>query len=363
MILPTLCLLATGQVVPPPPAQPSIWDRLKFDANGRLRAESTFDQPNGSTRTRGRFRLRIGTTFEIAEGLKAGARVSTASDGNDSNNPHWDFGDGADGSRDSEFGLDRFYVEWTANDQVKVTGGKAAHVFTRPPVLGELAWDEDVQPAGLAAIFGPATSDAFSGDVRVAQYVMAEKGSDQDPSMTGLQVNMYHRPDGGPTFQLASSLSIWSNLDEDGGVFGNQGNTDVTDNFRVWDTFASASFTGGPMERTTIFAQVVKNDAGESDENKGYAVGAQLGTSGKKGAFNVFGSWYDLEANAVFSPVAQDDTPIAGTGLGMGMEGYVFGGQYFTHDNAAVKLWCLTSDADGADDPFRVRLDFDFWVR
>jgi hypothetical protein len=61
--------------------------------------------------------------------------------------------------------------------------------------------------------------------------------------------------------------------------------------------------------------------------------------------------------------VAQDDTPIAGTGAGDGMEGMMLGGQVFVTDYFSIRLWGLTSDADAAEDPSRVRLDFDFRVR
>ena len=40
--------------------------------------------------------------------------------------------------------------------------------------------------------------------------------------------------------------------------------------------------------------------------------------------------------------------------------GFVVGGQYFWRENMTFKVWLLTSDADADEDPFRLRIDFDF---
>jgi hypothetical protein len=105
------------------------------------------------------------------------------------------------------------------------------------------------------------------------------------------------------------------------------------------------------------------NVEGDTDEDTGYSLGAIFGRSGKKGDGNIFGAWYDLEADCLFSPVAQDDTPIPGTGDGTGMTGVLLGGQYFIPDNLSIRLWGLTSDADAAEDPYRIRIDIDFSIK
>ena len=165
--------------------------------------------------------------------------------------------------------------------------------------------------------------------------------------------------------QLSASYSDWSSLGAAATDLGadNQGNTDVTGDFAILEAFVAGTYEGGPLERTTAFVQGMKNRDDEAGEDTGVALGAQLGKSGKQGDRNVFAVWYDLDANSVFSPVAQDDTPITGTGIGTGMDGLILGGQYFVTDNLSIKLWGLTSDADADEDPVRFRLDLEFKVK
>jgi hypothetical protein len=337
----------------------SAWERLRFDANGRLRGESTFDQLDGTDRHRGRFRFRVGARYELLETLDAYARLSTVSDGRDANNPHWDFGDAEDGSSAAEVGLDRFYLDWAARPDLSLRAGKQPYTFTQPPIYSDFQWDQDVQPAGLGAVWAPASEGRLRYDLRLAEYVAFEVGNDTDPAMFGAQANLYFDVGAATHLQLAASYSDWTNLGDGPGT-GNQGNTDVFGDFDILEGFLAATYDGGPLERTTAFVQYMENLDGD---DSGYSIGAQLGKSGKQGDMNVFAAWYDLDADALYSPVAQDDTPIAGTGTGEGMDGILAGGQYFVSDQLSIRLWGLTSDVGADEDPYRVRLDFDFTIR
>jgi len=342
-----------------------IWDRLKLYANGRLRGEATLDNVDGAgnavdDRFRGRMRARLGATYQLAEDVKLEARISTSSDGNDANNPHWDFGDG-DGFNGSGVVMDRFSLDWAASDDLHVVAGKQAHVFASPPIFGDFVWDSDVSPSGVTAKWKPMTDDDVSFDARAAAYIATEVSADDDATMLGLQGNVYVPVDEGK-LQLSTSFYDWNNTDV---VAGNQGNTTtggaIDADFLVWEGFASATIPGGPLNEMTGYLQFM-NNLDESSEDFGWVIGAQLGPSKwKKGDYNVFLLFYSLDANAIFSPVAQDDTAVAGTGIGGGTDGLILGGQYFWRDNVAVKLWVLTSNPDGADDdPMRIRLDLDF---
>lgn len=337
----------------------SIWDRLSFYADGRLRAESTLDQPSGEDRHRGRMRFRVGAKYEVMPGVTAEARVITTS--GDSNNAHWDLGSGADGFNGADLALDRFNLKWQACDDFTLQGGKFAHVFQGPPVYGEFVWDADVQPAGLAATYGPGRNDRRGWDVRGAGYVAVENGNDKDPGMVGLQGNLYVPAGDELGLTFSTSIMDWFNLDAGTGVPGNQGNTDVMGDFLIWEGFAAVDHPGCKLGGATAFVQGMSN-LDDDDDGDGYALGFALGGSGHAGATQGFATYYDLDANAVFSPPAQDDTPISGTGIGMGMDGVMVGARHWVTDSFAIKVWALTSNADAADDPLRVRLDFDFRV-
>lgn len=376
-MLSTLLFVATAADAPPPttlapesaplaaenPDDPL--KRLKVTADGRLRAEGTFDQLNEQDRFRGRFRFRLGAEYQLADGLKAGTRFTTMSDGRDANNPHWDFGDGPDGFGGSEVGIDRLFLEWKCQESdVTLTGGKFAHPYTRPSPTREFAWDDDVQPAGGAVVWAPKSDGDVSFDVRgiygVAQEVNEAADSGADPNVLGAQVNAYIKAGDSTTIQLATSYSAWNSLGNFTGF--DQGNTAAAGDFAIWDTYVQGTFAGEGLAQTTAFAQYFNNLEDDSGEDTGFAVGVQLGQTKGKGNWNVFAAYYDLEANSVFSSVAQDDTPIAGTGTGEGMSGIFLGAQYFVLENVSLKLWGMTSDAEEDDDPYRIRFDIDFRI-
>jgi hypothetical protein len=365
MTILALALLA----VAPPQGTDSVWERLKFEAEGRMRGESTFDNVDAATgneiddRHRGRMRFRAGGRYQLDEDVTVVGRISTASDGNDANNPHWDFGDG-DGFNGSGLVVDRFYLDWMASDELHVMVGKQPHAFVMPPIYGDFVWDSDVSPAGVAAAWKPDTGGDTSFDARAMAYVATEVAADEDPKVWGAQGNIY-MPVDDVKGQLSTSIYDWGDT-SDTAVAGNQGNSATTEQFMVWDTFVSATVPGGPLDEMTGYLQFIDN-LDESDH--GWVAGAQLGSSKwVRDNYNAFLLLYDLDGDCLFSPVAQDDTPIAGTGLndgdGDGMNGLVVGGTYFWRDNVAIKLWALTSSPSGADDdPVRVRLDLDFKVR
>jgi len=338
------------------------WKRLKVTADGRVRAEGTFDQTNGEDRLRGRMRFRIGAEYEIADGLKAGTRFTTVSEGRDANNPHWDFGDG-DGFSASEVGIDRLFLEWQPDSTWKLTGGKFAHVFTRPSPVREFAWDDDVQPAGAAIVWSPKSDGDVSFHVRglfgVAGEINDVDDSGTDPLVAGLQANVDFKANETTTVHFATSYSDWSGLKN---FTLSQGNTADANDFAIWDTYVGVSLAGEGFSQIAGFGQYFNNLDDDSGEDSGFALGVQLGQTKGQGNWNVFGAYYDLDANAVFSAVAQDDTPIAGTGLGEGMSGFMLGAQYFVLENVSLRLWGLTSDADASEDPYRIRFDIDFRI-
>jgi len=348
------------------PAAEDIWSRLSLYADGRVRFEGTLDQLNGEDRYRGRLRFRVGGEYKIHSQVRAGARFTTLSDGRDANNPHWDFGDGEDGFSAAEVGLDRLYLGWRPKESLDLVGGKFGHTFTRPPVTREFAWDDDVQPAGAALTWAPELKDSsVRYDVRlltvVATEINADSGSGSDPAMHGLQANLMMGSKESLDFHFASSVSKWTNL-EHFTEFPSAGNTAAAGGFLIWDTYAAATWHHD-VAPTTAFAEYLNNIDDDSGEDTGYVAGLQVGPTSGKGNGNFFAAFYMLDANSIFAPVAQDDTPIQGSGIGEGMDGYVLGYQHFITDNLSVRLWGLTSDVDADDDPYRVRLDFDFRVR
>lgn len=364
----SLVVLAGSACIQLQPNEKPFSERVQFYGNGRLRGEATLDQTNGKDRYRARIRARAGVKAQLVDGLKAEARVSTTS--GDANNPHWDFGSDGDGEgfNGAKIELDRFFLTWTnLVEGLEVRAGKMPYSFAQPPVYSELTWDQDVSPAGVAAKWTSSGESGPQGDVRVAGIVAAENNktgnTSGDPMAIGVQGNLVLKASDTSKVQLSSSYTNWSNLGS-GAVGANQGNTDPTGEFAIWDSFVALNHSGGPGGAQQVFVQYFNNVDDNTGEDSGFAVGARLGKAGKSGDTNWFLTFYDVDANATFSPVAQDDTPVSGTGAGTGMQGIILGMEHYLTDSMAWKLWGLTSDVDdpGGNDPYRIRFELNFKV-
>ncbi|MFT5287410.1 MAG: hypothetical protein ACI8TQ_003595 [Planctomycetota bacterium] len=352
--LPTTPIIHDDEVLIP--------DKLELYANGRIRYESTFDQTNGEDRHRGRIRFRIGGKYKLDDKLNVHARVSTSSDGVDANSPYLDFGDSGDGFEGAELLLDRFYVEWFTNDWITLQAGKLPHVFTTPPVSGEILWDDDIQPAGFTAKFS-CTEANKKYDLRLLKYTAVESGSDDDPSMVGAQFNATCDVQDDLSVHFATAITHWSNLNPGSGSFQNQGNVlngagDFASDFAVWDSFIDVTHQGGPFGRQQGFVMFWDNM--KESGQRGYACGARVGNHQAPGDYSLFGFWFQADADSLFSPVSQDDLPLAGTGAGSGVQGIGYGSDYRINEDVTLRLWALGSRSETTDNPFRVRLDLNF---
>ena len=342
----------------------SIWERLRFYGQGRQRAEADFNRASGVDRFRGRMRLRVGARYEIAEGLTGEVRLSTRSAGGDARSPYWNFGNGEAGFDVAEIGLDRFYVNWEAQEDVNLRFGKMPHAFSGPPIYSEFLWDQDLHPAGVSAVWSPGAEDGSPRfDLRGAGYIAVERSNGPDPHMLGLQVNGWFPIDDTLDLHGALSYSDWSSVGAATGVLPASGNTPSNGGFGILEGYVDATYQGGPLGRTQAFVQLVNNIDDDSGEDSGAAVGLKFGRSGTQGDWNVFASAFDFDANSLFAAVAQDDTQLPGTGAGGGQSGILFGTEYTWKDNVSLRLWALSTDVDADEDPLRVRFDLTFSVK
>lgn len=123
--------------------------RLRFDLQGRDTGAGVFDWK----RQRGRFRLRLGLTFEPSEHLEVGFRLASGSGvQNSTNQTFGEYG------RAKYIFIDRAYAVWKPTRNLTFTGGR----YPNPLETGSLVWDSDVNWEGLAARF---TWPAETGEV------------------------------------------------------------------------------------------------------------------------------------------------------------------------------------------------------
>ncbi|MCH7910140.1 MAG: putative porin, partial [Candidatus Hydrogenedentes bacterium] len=161
-------------------------DRLEVFGDARLRYEESFKQDTRRDRTRFRTRLRLGGNYRLTEDLAFGTRLTT---GNldDPNSPHHTFGTAFDSL---ELSLDRIFLAYTPHrvEGLKVRAGKFGHSFYSNPVYGELLWDADVQPEGLATTYrigDKGRLDHF--DITAGYYILLEQSGGDDAYIAVLQ--------------------------------------------------------------------------------------------------------------------------------------------------------------------------------
>ncbi len=336
-------------------------ERFSLYGQGRMRAEGTWNQLNGTDRYRGRMRLRIGAHYEIAEGLRSEVRLSTVNDGSDARSPYWDFGDGASGFGGAEVAIDRFYLAWEATEELDVRVGKIPHAFSAPPIFSEFTWDADLHPDGVSAVWAPQAEEGGAHwDVRTTGVIALENSGASDPHMLGLQANGWFPVGDDLTVQTSVSYSDWSSTRHGNGKLMPSGNTPGNGGFGILDAFVAGTYGGGPLGRTQGFLQVMRNVDDDSGEDSGFALGAKLGNNKNQGDWSLFGGAFDVDANAIYGPVSQDDTPLPGTGVGDGQSGFIFGTEYTWKKGVGIRVWALATDVEAAEDPFRLRFDVTF---
>jgi hypothetical protein len=382
--LDALDLAGLQRLAATPPATPGRWEKLKEQltvyGDFRLRQEFNFDLDDQDDRDRTRFRLRLGGDYRLDDEWAVGARLRTGDPG-DPNGPHSTLGDLFDSD---SFELDRAFVAWkpAALQGLRLVGGKFAHPFYANPVFGELVWDADVNPEGLAAVYtlpGAATGDKL--DFVLAHYFVQEQGGGDEATITLAQVAGTRRIAEHTTGTVALGFYDYGRLTPDGSLAlvndnpgqvngGNQlidtdGDLvadDFASDFEIWNPIAAVTYEGWGLP-VTVSSEYIHNGGAAGSEDSGYALGASAGRQKSPGDWLWYGQYQKVEQDAVFAAFAQDDTLLTAN-----QSGWVFGTRYRMTDAVGAHLWALvssrdelgtTATTDSGGDQWRVRLDLD----
>lgn len=349
-----------------PEGSSELPDAMKVFGDLRLRHESEFGRDGAPDRHRQRVRGRAGLNHQVDEQLLWGLRVVTG-DTDDPKSTHVTLGDGFDGL---ELGLDRLFLEYRAG-ATRWTAGKFSDPLRRAPVYGELAWDGDVQPEGLAVQqrFG-ALGPLESFDVVLGGYALLEQGSADDAYVVVGEVSGRSRlgedaaarvslsytfiddatPDGATEFAQAGRGNAVLDRDADGSP-----DAFVSD-FGVLDLIASLEFEGAGRP-WVLSAEALRNLRAEIDDDSGFAAGLAYGRADGPGKWRAWYQWQVVERDAVFGPLAQDDLPLA-----VDHRSHVAGVDIGLRDDLGLVLWALhsTPEEDEGDAVWRLRLDLNF---
>ncbi len=381
----SLILLALILIHPPPvlaqddarPGEPSsvqrALDRMRLFGDLRLRHESDFRLEDRPDRDRQRVRFRLGFNLGISEEVLLGARVVTG-DADDPKSSHQTLGDGF---ASFELSLDRAFLTYRPlwADGLWFTGGKFAHPFYSDPIYGELVWDADIQPEGIAAGFSLRNAGALGRiDLTLGEYVLEEQSQASEATAFVAQlalrtrlgkrmssawaVGYYHytdtTPDGSPAILEDNAGNAVVDLDMDG--IPDQ----FLSRFDILHPIVTLAFDTWRFP-LTVSGEYIRNMEAPDGVDRGWVAGVSLGRTEKARNWLVYYQRPVIEQEAVFSPVAQDDFLFA-----TNHRSHLLGLRYQAFNNLELHLWGLVSrrnrpppgpTAGSEQHQWRVRLD------
>lgn len=350
------------------PAQASkeIWSdgdaSFKLGVDMRFRYEMD-DQVRGGKddrdRDRQRIRLRLKGKFKANDNLLAGFRIVTGSESLRS--PHQTLGHANNSGNNADWGVDRAYI--------KVGGGGAALLLGKfgLPIWnpGEILWDSDIQPEGIALGWSSSVGDSGKISVGVAQLMVGEAHWGEDDTALAAQAAFSV----GNTWQLKVAAGMLSFTD---------GDPDSEDN----------TLPGGDQAITHIIAEVkgagislkpkigvaysmsdgeASDFGGEDDDLNGLVVYAGIKVSGIKLSFQYWDAGYDSQP--LQGMLAQDNFPYSSNFTGYKIQvGYKFFGglkadlRYYFQEvkNGDITVWdnnIAQEGSEGVNERTRIQLN------
>jgi hypothetical protein len=306
-----LCLIVISVMVQKTLAQ----DSFRLTGDLRLRGEMDRDRRNAPDRERGRMRFRTAGEIRFGSTFTIGARLVTAPDASDPNSTHQNLGTGF---HDFRVALDRAYLRWTPTMTIpfEMFAGKFDNPFLRTPLYGELVWDADVQPEGIAMILEPLPP------LRLAAggYLLLHQGNGKDVNVGSAQLAL--RSSQRNVLQLTAAIGgyFFGNPDRSAGfrlAQENQGNTLLINSagdtlgfasqFAIWNGFVTATFNVFSIPMTSVF-EYMNNPSAEVQHNRnGLAWGASIGRINRPGTWKLSYQFQSIGRESIFSPLGQDD--------------------------------------------------------
>jgi hypothetical protein len=333
----------------------------KWSINGDLRFRLEFNDNSGQAdRHRQRMRFRVGGKYKFSDRVTVGVRATTGNP-DDPNSPHVDLGDVFNSM---DISLDRLYFEYTPEEVqgLTVVGGKFANPITRNPIYGEVVWDADIQPEGLALIYGCEDGCGIFDGMRFygAQLAVLEQSGGEEAwgSLIGFDLSKQTGDDS--SIEFGASYSFFGDLTPDGStgqITGDlSGNSltgaELTSDFGIVDVVAAFN-----VSNLVFSAEVINNvRAADSVGDAGLVLGGAVKTD--KGKF--YYSYISVEQDAVLSAFAQDDFLLA-----TNHDSHVIGWKLPLTQDTGLHIWVMASEPNDPavttavnDTVYRFRIDW-----
>lgn len=352
---------------------PDYVNALRFNGDFRGRYDGIYkDGPEFEERHRWRYRMRFGVTVDLLDDFEVGFRIGSGDVAGLSSGG----GSGADPiSQNQSFTgnaakkgvfIDLAYASWNPlrgpDWSARTTIGKMENPFT----FSDLLFDRDYTPEGAAQTVGYQLSEIHALSATGAGFALNEiSGSSSDPYFLGAQVRWTADWTADWKSALGAGFVSIANREHLGNLDVpniNVGNTRVPGatvpanatpaygfNTLVIDGELTYSLEHGiPFYHARFPISLQGNylyNHTAPDDNTGYAIGLQLGKSGRRGLWDVSYRYKHLEADAWYEEMLDSDTgsfyasSLTNSGQGGGyrsgtnLEGHVVRVQYSFTDH------------------------------
>ena len=360
---------------------PTSWaDNVTVKGDLRYRFETINDDAKLNadkdtyTRYRNRIRARLGAEAKCNDHVKAGIEIATGqTDPVSANQTIGDF------FNKKDFRLNLAYIDYnpfldTDANELHLVAGKMKNPFT-PVLNGDLVWDPDLTPEGVALDSRWALGDAVTV-LGKGGYVWIQERSDKSDTMLyagqaaiklqfipevyltlGGSYYKYDTIQGVDVFDWEAKNNSYGNSTMKGSVSGSTTNKAFASEYAPVEAFAELGIWAIKGLPITLYGQYVTNP--KADEFKtGYQAGISLGKAKNPGTFEVGYSYAQLDKDAVVGAFTDSDRWGGGTD-GKGHKMYAKY-QFLKNLQGAVAYFIDTkpnSDASKEQDYQRLQVD------
>ncbi|WP_110947984.1 putative porin [Pseudomonas bohemica] len=313
--------------------------KTQFKGDVRVRQETIKidGQNNSQDKDRQRIRARLGAYTEINPQVSTGIRIATGGS-NDARSTNQDL-DGYFVKKD--LWLDMGYIDYhpTALPNLHIIGGKMAQPWVS---MGDIIWDSDINPEGLAATYSLPISKGFELFGSAGNYTLKDNidgdGTQfkNDLRLNAAQLGARFTPIDALKITAGGSIYQYQN-DKDSAALAVNGND--TNRFRLLEGFGQVDFNGLALP-LAVYGQYVTNNATDSDEDTGWLAGVKTKVFG----FGLDYNYRDVRRNAVVGAFTDSDFANGTTGS----RGHKLGVSYDIDKNFSIGATYFRTKADFA---------------
>ena len=312
-------------------------DKIKWSGDFRYRHDTIDDDSGSTTRDRDRIRARIKMEAEVNDEWDAVVRLASgSSDSPTSTNQTLGDSD-SDSFSSKEIWLDQAYANYHPESMpgLNLLAGKMSNPFYLAG-KNQVIFDTDVSPEGGAITYKWDLDDSTSAQLAGAALWLAERSTDADTSIFGLQGLLEHELDGDSHILGGVSYYDFGNIQGKtlAGISANGNSTTggVYDNdYDIVEGFSEYGFEIGEVP-AAIYGSYLRNMVASNSGDTAWIVGARYNKAKDPGSWEATYNYRDVQRDAVVGGLNDSDF----IGGGADGSGHVFGFNYQLSENVQV---------------------------